>query len=305
MVSDITLQQAQHNQAPYDTTALIEHKSGALLTTCLCWILTPANGSPLSLPVAATNHTRDITLSWRPGALFRSKGGLFPSVVDSEAGNDSAGLDVTAVFDDDLITEEAIANGDWHGAQLEIFELNYLAPKMGELGWFSGRLGTVKTLGRQFTAEARPLTAIGKTKLGRVVRARCDVREFGDARCRKDLTDLTHAGAVDTVDVDSPQDTFVVPEVPLLTYTDGRILWTSGANAGRVSHVKSYDSDTKEIVLHYALPREIQAGDSLTAIEGCNRTQAACIERENIVNYRGFPFVTNIEKLQQIIRANG
>lgn len=295
------MQTARHYQFPYNAQSLIEHKAGAVLTTALCWLLTPAADSPLDLVVAATNHTRDIVLPHRPTVVFRSAGGLVPTAVDTESGLQSAGLNIQAVFDDDLITEAAIANGDWDGATLELFEINYLALRMGEIVWFAGRLGTIKTQGRTFSAEAKPLTVLSRTKFGRVVRGRCDVRTYADARCGLDITPLTRTGTVTT---GTSQDTFRASALAVThTYADGRIVWTGGANKGRTSHVKTWDAATKEIVLQYALPSLIVVGDTFTAIEGCARTQAACIARNNILNYRGYPFVTNVEDVQRIIRA--
>lgn len=298
------MQSARYFQSPYRAESLVEHKAGAVLTVCSCWLLTPAATAPLTRPVAATNHTRDLRLPWRPNIVFRTKGGLVPSAIDTESGLESAGLSVQAVFDDDLITEEAISNGDWDGASIEIFEVNYRAVRMGELVLFSGRLGTVKTIGRNFTAEAAPLTTLGRTKFGTIVRSRCDVREYGDGRCKLDIAPLTRTGTVDGVSAATAQESFVFAAAPTYTYTDGRVIVLSGANAGRRAAIKSYDVDTKTITLHYALPRPLAAGDSVTVIEGCNRTQAACSARGNILNYRGFPFITNIETVQRIVRAS-
>jgi uncharacterized phage protein (TIGR02218 family) len=294
---------ARHYSAPYTANSWRDYLAEGLLEIATCWKLTPRAASPVAASIGATNHTRDLVLSGHPGVVFRASGGLLPSAIDTETGQESAGLNLTAVFDDELLTEEALAAGDWHGALLEIFWVRYTDLRLGELVHFAGLLGDVKILGQLADAAARPLTAAARLRVGRTTSARCDVKSFGDERCKFNLAPLTRSGTVTSVTGGSREVFRASALAVTYTYADGRVLWLTGDNAGRASNVKAWEAGVKEITLHQALPRPIQAGDTFTAIEGCARTPAACTERNNIVNFRGFPFITNVERVQQIIRA--
>jgi hypothetical protein len=68
-------------------------------------------------------------------------------------------------------------------------------------------------------------------------------------------------------------------------------MFTSGANAGRTIEVKTWTLSTSAIVLKLPAPRDIEVGDTLSLIAGCDRTEARCLELDNILRFRGFPDV--------------
>lgn len=288
--------------SPYDATSLITFLADPV-TQCTCWKLTPSADSILTNAIGATSHTRDLVLPGHSNT-FRRIGGIEPTAVDTESGSESAGLTFQAVFDDAAITKVQIGAGDWDGAKLEIYSLNYKALKMGQLIEFSGKIGGFSEEGQLFSAEARHLTAIARLKVGRRASANCDARRFGDARCQRDLTDVTHTGK--TVTTGASQVTFRASALAasiVFTMENGEIHFTSGENAGRIGIVRTWDAGTGEITLQRAMPYLIAVGNTFTAIEGCGRTQQDCEDRDNIENYQGLPFITNIEKFNQIIRA--
>lgn len=290
-------------QSPYDATSLVTFLKDPV-TQAYAWKLTPRAGSPIANPIGATSHTKSLTLPGHGSLVFRTNGGIIPSAIDNEAGQEGAGAEFNAVFDDSVITKVAVNAGDWNGAKLEIYLFNYKATKMGQLIEFSGRLGSVREEGVGFKAEARQLTSIARLKIGRLVTAGCDVQVFGDARCKKDLTALTRTGQVVT-SVPSAQNTFRASglSAPTVAYAEGLVTFTSGLNSGRTLQIKSYDNGTKEIVFHLDTPYAIAINDQFTIIEGCNRTAAQCVQYANKINYRGFDFISNIEEINRIDRA--
>lgn len=76
-----------------------------------------------------------------------------------------------------------------------------------------------------------------------------------------------------------------------LAYFDqGTITGTGGANSGVTRTVKSYTPGV--LNLSYPLPVAPGVGDAFTAYPGCDKTQATCTSKfNNIVNFRGFPYV--------------
>lgn len=290
-------------ESPY-TEASLHTFLADPVTSCTCWKLTPHPDSIINDPIAATSHTRDLTLPGHGAVVFRNIGGIDPTAVDTEAGQESAGMNFQAIFDDDAITPVQLECGDWDGAQLAVYTVNYKALKMGQLIEFSGPIGGFVEEGIIFEAAARPLTALARLKVGRRASANCDVRVYGDARCKKDLTSQTHAGSVVTTG-GSPH-TFrasALPAALVFTMLNGLVQFTSGLNNGRRGIVRSWNNSNGEIVLQRAMPHLVSSADTFTAIEGCDRTAAACTARDNIENYRGFPFITNIGKMTSIIRA--
>ena len=274
------------------------------VTQAFCWKLTPRAGGILTNPIGATSHTRDLTLPGHGAVVFRRIGGIDPTAVDTESGGESAGLDFQAVFDDDAITPLQLEEGDWDGAQLDIYSINYKVPNMGQFIEFSGPIGGFTETGKIFNATARPLTAIARIKVGRRVSANCDAPTYGGPRCNKDLTDQTHTGVA--VTTGASQDTFrasALPAAVLFTMLDGTVTFTTGQNAGRSRIVRSWNEANGEIVVQRPFPYLVAVSDQFTAVEGCPRTAGACTERDNIENFQGFPFITNIERFNQIIRV--
>jgi uncharacterized phage protein (TIGR02218 family) len=290
-------------QSPYDATSLIAYQAGRAAETCFAWKLTPHSSSVLTNPIAGTDNTRNLLLPGHGSTLFRSVAGIVPSAIDVESGQESAGLEFQALFDTSEFTRAAVNAGDWNSAKLEVFELSFRNPKMGQLVSFAGRVGTIREEGRLFKAQATPLTSIGRLKIGRKTGANCDVKVFGDHRCRKDLTALTRSGTITSVP--DSQHTFRASGLasPTVAYDNGRVTWASGNNSGRRAEIKSFDNATKEVVLHFDQPLAIQVGDAFTIIEGCNRTPDQCEAYANIINFRGFRYITNIEEINRIIRA--
>jgi uncharacterized phage protein (TIGR02218 family) len=305
----------QNYQSPYTATSLPEHMAGTSLTTCACWKLTPvdSDGDPLpELAVGATNHTQNLSL---PGHVitFKSNGGVQPSDVDTEAGQQSAGLDLESIFTLD-VTEEAVAAGFWNGAHFEVYTVNYKAPKMGQHVDFSGQLRKISSERPRFKAEANPLTEVyGGVQLGRIFKHRCDVRRLADKnhenRCKLDPAStasdghpITVTGTVTTGGSNS-QFTDSSRTEDDGHFENGVVKFTSGALDEVEVEIKSFSAGV--FVLHLPVSELIAEGVTYEAVRGCNRTPEDCSTKfGNIINYRGFPQVPGIENLARIIRAN-
>lgn len=74
-------------------------------------------------------------------------------------------------------------------------------------------------------------------------------------------------------------------------FAQGRIKFTSGANAGITRSIKSNDG-AGSFVLIQALPTPPAAGDSFTVYPGCDLTKATCAGKfNNLGRFKGTPFV--------------
>ncbi|MDQ3819360.1 MAG: DUF2163 domain-containing protein [Acidobacteriota bacterium] len=302
-------------QSPYTATSLRDYMAGPALDLCACWKLTPvdADGDPLPAnAVGATSHTRDLTL---PGHVitFKSNGGVMPTDVDTESGQQSAGLDLDSIFTLD-ISEVDVAAHKWDHAVFEVYTVNYSALKMGQQIDFSGRLRQISSEGPRFRAVANPLTQVyGEVQLGRLIKHRCDVRRFADKlhenRCKLDPAatafdglPITVTGTV-TTGASNSQFTDSSRTEPDAHFENGVVKFTSGALSGKEFEIKSFAS--KVFTLQLPASELIAVGTTYQAVRGCNRTPEVCsVKFGNIINYRGFPKVPGIDHLARVIRAN-
>lgn len=305
--------EVKNYQSPYTATSLPEHMAGTDLTTCACWKLTPvdADGDPIpEMAVGATNHTKNLVL---PGHVitFKTNGGVQPSDVDTEAGQQSAGLDLESIFTLD-VTEEDVAAGRWNGAHFEVYTVNYRAPKMGQLIDFSGRLRKISSEGPRFRAEANPLTSVyGAVQLGYPFTRRCRVRRVADKYhenlCKLDPADtafdghpITVTGTVTTggsnagfTDSSRTEDNDWFELVKI----------TSGVLDGKEIEVRSFSGG--QFLFQIPLSEVIAGGVTYEAVRRCKRNPEDCSGKfGNIINYRGFPKIDHIEGVTRIIRAN-
>lgn len=77
-------------------------------------------------------------------------------------------------------------------------------------------------------------------------------------------------------------------------FDQGVVQFTSGANAGERRTVKSFAGGVFRFALPW--PQAIQAGDTLQAVPGCNRSMAMCSGKfNNRPRYRGEPFIPQPE----------
>lgn len=82
-------------------------------------------------------------------------------------------------------------------------------------------------------------------------------------------------------------------------FDNGVITFTSGLNAGLRMEVQSYVPG--QWVLELPMPYAMAAGDEYTMHAGCDYSMATCRDRfDNIVNFRGEPYVGGTDKLMQV-----
>ena len=74
----------------------------------------------------------------------------------------------------------------------------------------------------------------------------------------------------------------------------GRLLWSSGANAGLAIEIKEHRLAAGEVrlTLWQAMAEPIATGDAFTVTAGCDKRFATCRARfANTNNFRGFPLI--------------
>lgn len=112
-----------------------------------------------------------------------------------------------------------------------------------------------------------------------------------DAGCQLPAASFAING---TVSAGSTQATIIANGLPKPqgsgTYQLGRMVFTSGLNAGFQRTIKSWDGSFTLGVLN-PFSFDIAAGDTFTVYPGCNKLLTTCALFNNTINYGGQPFI--------------
>lgn len=254
--------------------------ASGVTTLARCWRLTRRDG----LRLGFTDHDEDLAFD---GLTFRAASGMTASAAEASLGLGVDGLEVLGALDDDGLSDADLARGAYDGATVELFLVDWSAVSSRVL-LFCGALGEVAREGRAFTAELRSLAHALNQPRGRIYQHACDA-SLGDGRCRVDLTLAGHRaeGAVDAV---LGVRGFVAGALDGrgAVFERGRLVWTSGANAGAAAEIRRQSDGFAELAEAPALP--IAAGDGFTVTAGCDKSYETCRDRfGNALNFRGFP----------------
>jgi hypothetical protein len=148
--------------------------ASGVTTTCLCWILTRADGQVLR----ATEHDRVLIVGgeqYEPGG---SIGGLMLSGTATLA---PGRAETRGALSHDGIAEIDLDAGLWDGARLDVIRVDWQSPEHFVDVW-SGRLTRLRRGQAGFEAELVSLKADLERPVGRIYARRCDA-VLGDARC--------------------------------------------------------------------------------------------------------------------------
>ncbi len=157
----------------------------------------------------------------------------------------------------------------------------------------SGTVGEVSRGPTAFTAEVRGLADRLNQPRGRVYQRSCDAL-LGDARCGIDAGAAAIRGAGTVATVRSARS---VTASGLSAYVSrwfeaGRLVWTSGANAGAAVEVRAHglSGGLASLDLWEPMPAPISPGDTFQVTAGCDKSLASCRDKfANVLNFRGFP----------------
>lgn len=98
----------------------------------------------------------------------------------------------------DEFDKRNIKGGKWQGATVRMMLVDYLQPELGYLRRHIGRIGEMKSSGKESETEFRGLISLLSQEIGDKTSRLCRYK-LGDANCTKNLTDYTFSGVVDSV----------------------------------------------------------------------------------------------------------
>ncbi|MCB1500456.1 MAG: DUF2163 domain-containing protein [Bauldia sp.] len=265
--------------------ALQAHVDARVTALCRCFRIARADGVVLGF----TDHDRPLAFD---GTSYEPADGLDASEDASATGFAVGGLEVLGALTSDRLDPEDLAAGLFDNAEVTVHLVNWTTPSERHL-LRVGRLGEVTREDGAFRAEIRGLAASLDETRGRAFRPTCDA-DLGDGRCGIDLDDADYRG---TGTVSEPNDRRRFATSGLSAFAKGwfdrgRLTFTSGANAGRASEVRTHRKEGGEgvIELWQAMRADIAPGDAFVVTAGCDKRFSTCRQKfDNGVNFRGFP----------------
>lgn len=271
--------------------ALQAHLDSRATTLAWCWKVIKANGAA----IAFTNHDRDLIFD---SVTFQADSGLSGTELEESLGLSVDNMDLEGAIKSDEISEADIASGVYDNAIVEVWLVNW-ADVTQRFLIKRGRIGEITRGDYGFQAEFRSLSADFAQPVGRLYQYTCDAI-VGDSRCGVNLSD-TAFRASGVVASASGRVVFRTNDLGSFErdwFSFGIVTFTSGANAGRMSEIKSHGVSASDqlIVLWAALPFDIAVGDAFTITAGCDKTFRTCKAKfNNASNFRGFPHIPDEE----------
>lgn len=303
--------------------AFREHIRQPVTTLAVCWRLVKTNGDM----ILGTNHDRDIHITetnivgpvgsppFDLSGVYKAGAGITASSIKGSSDMSVDNMEVDGALqsvqpEPDLfidVSMQDIKAGLYDGAGVTTFQVNWQDPDghqdilrhgfFGQVNWDSE--GRYKT-------EIRGLLQVLQQNIGRTCGENCDVEEFGDSRCKLDLTAHTVTGVVTSVTSNKQFVTNLSLNSPSQengAFNYGKLTWTTGENAGYFGQVKddSLESQLGSLVMNEEFPFDVEIGDEFVLIEGCNRRADRCKQLGNYVNFRG-PGIL-VPGMDEIVRA--
>jgi uncharacterized phage protein (TIGR02218 family) len=300
------------------SSAYLSHIRQSVTTLAVCWKIVKKDGTE----ILGTNHDRNIAIastsigvdvpSWFSlQGTYLAVSGVTGSDVVSGSDMSVDNMDVSgAVQSGDLtitrdITVRDIESGLLDGALVTTFIVNWQNPNDFQNVIRHGTLGNLpRDSDGQYKTEIRGLMQQLQQMIGRTSGDRCDVAEFGDARCKFDVPAATRTAAVTAV---TSQRLFVATvsssAIPRF-FVLGKVKWLTGENSGFVGQVKEDTGagTSRTLQIYEPFPFDINVGDTFSVSPGCDRRYETCRDVfNNLVNFRGPGIFT--PGLDQIMRA--
>lgn len=270
----------------------------------ICGVIEKNDGSV----VMCTQHDDDIEIeSGDFEGLYLSTAAITGSDVKSSSDMSVDNLEVSGLINDQNVftgfSAADIEAGLFDNAPFQTFLCQWDDPNAWQKILRRGYLGEItRTAEGQFQCEWRGLFQLYQQMIGRTYGERCDVKRFGDARCKLDAEALAETGIVTSVISRRRfNSTVSFPSAGDLDYFDlGELTWLTGNNVGYMRQVKrgAVDGVEGQFDMWEVFPHTIQVGDTYSVKPGCDRLFQTCQSYSNQINFRGhgrwIPGIPNI-----------
>ncbi len=265
---------------------LQEHLASGTTTLCRCWRIVRSDGCQF----AFTDHDEPVAFA---DARFVPTEAPTASAVEQTTGLAVDNSEALGALTHSGLREEDILAGRFDAAKVEIWLVNWSDPEQRRLQ-FRGEIGEIERSGGSFRAELRGLTEELNQPQGRLYQRQCRA-VLGDRECSVDLGAAAYSEEVSLIA--PPAGTLLMlPDLakPAGWFARGTVEVLDGGAAGdrRLVKADQKTADGRQLSLWDALPGEVGSGTRVRVTAGCNKSTAMCHAKfDNLVNYRGFPFL--------------
>jgi uncharacterized phage protein (TIGR02218 family) len=266
-------------------------------TTCLasCWRIERTDG----VTQAFTSFDQPLVID---GVTYKPANSFSASQLASDVEMSTADVELLGALDTDDITATDLLAGVYDHAEVELFVVDWSDLSIPKTIVRRGWIGTINQAGIQFRAELRGLGQRIQAPVIESYSAECRVDLFsakcGASRAAFAVSATVTALTDGSLGVTSDNRVFFAASLgqPEGYFAYGEVWWTSGANTGRKTEVRSFAGGRIEIWEPMGL--DIAIGDTFTIHAGCDKTKATCRDRfANVINFRGEPDVPGTDAM--------
>lgn len=258
-----------------------------------CWTITLNGGSVVRWTSA------DIAITYG-GNTFAKGPAIKRGGISEKRGVEVTTLDVQiTAASTDLINGTAvipfIAKHGLDGASVKLermFAPNWQSPVTGSIIRFAGRVTSINSIQGIIASltVSSWMILLNASMPRNLYQAGC-LHSVYDVGCTLNPALFSATGTVRAGTAGST-GTFGSALAPTASdYALGRVMFTSGANAGISRTIRANDA-SGNFTLISPLPAVTAVGDAFTVYKGCDHTQATCTTKfANLANFRATPFV--------------
>lgn len=272
------------------SNAFAAHINQEVLTLATCWLIILRDGRRLGF----TDLDRDLVIA---GQTYRPEGGFRVEANKNTADLSSSKQNLTSYFDSELINPIDLIGGEYDGAQIWIFTVNWMAlPTTLDAPYqycprIRGNFGEISTDGQSFTAQMVGRLDQYNDSIASLTSRFCGY-EFGDSGCKKNKDDYRLWVQITQI-ID--RRTFVIDNLaPAIAdyYGEGELMFWQGQNHLAAYQINNYLAN-RTVILYEPVRRPFVVGDWVTVIAGCRkRFEQDCKAKfDNVLNFGGEPHI--------------
>lgn len=258
--------------------------------------------------IAVTDHDRALTFDTGDGNdVYSPRTGIMASDLSLSTGFDADDVEVTGPLVETAteawhVTKTMVLGGRLDDAVAHFFQVNWKSLGSGAIKLLKGRVVLAEIEGDRFKLTINSEIAKFSQEVGRVITPYCDA-DFGDARCgyavptvAAEVTAVTNARQFTVSFTGTYADDY---------FNKGTVEFLTGELAGTRKVEISDWASSGNITMWTDLVEPPQVGDTLTLRQGCDKTRAACLVYDNVINFRGFPDVPGTDQVLRYPNPGG
>ena len=274
-------------------------KSGAT-HVCTCWSVRRVDGKGFGF----TDHDMPLVFD---GTVFAPDSGLSAKAIATTTGLSVNNSEALGVLSADAVTEGDIEAGRYDGAEVTVWLVQWDNVSAREIQFF-GTIGEITREAGTYQAELRGLTEMLSQDQGRAYLRSCSA-VLGDAKCTVNTGSTTFSATAQIQTMTDQQKIQVTLPNNFTSrwFEGGSLTVNSGAGAGITASIKSDEGDDVQrvITLWEPLHGDVQSGDEIAIVAGCDRRARTCAAKfSNTINFQGFPNIPGADWLMTVPRSS-